>query len=270
VAQPTAVLDEESIRIEEYDRVAVITFNRPERLNAWDASMGQSIERYLRALDGGEYRIRCVVLTGAGRAFCAGGNVKTFPGADLGRARPPWRPAHTEANITTWMRRADVPIIAAINGFCMGMGIGIALGADLRIAAEDALFQVAQMRRGLAVDYSEPYALPRVVGMQRALELMFTARRFTAQQALDYGLVLEVVPAARLRERALELASTIAAGPPLALAGTKQLAYSVEHEGLERVLQLTTPMVGLIARTEDAVEGVRAFLERRQPTFRGR
>ena len=165
MTDPTRVIEDESIRIEEYANVAVIKFNRPERLNAWDGSMGHSIERYLRGLSDGEYRIRCVVLTGEGRAFCAGGNVKTFPGADLNRERPPWRPAHPEMNATTWMRRSDVPIVAAINGYCMGMGIALALGTDIRIAADDAVFQVAQMKRGLAADYGEPYLLPRAVGM---------------------------------------------------------------------------------------------------------
>ena len=153
-----------------------------------------------------------------GRAFCAGGDVNPLPGADLEAKRPPWRRAHGEATAIRHFRDCDVPIIGAINGYAVGMGFGLALATDLRIAAEDTIFQVAQTKRGIIADFGLGYLLPKIVGAQRGLELMFTGRRINAQEALELGLVLEVVPPERLMDRALELAGEIATGPPLSMA----------------------------------------------------
>lgn len=267
---PDKVIEGEGTRIEEHGHIAVVKLNRPERLNSFGDEMTEEINAYLHQLNSGDYRIRAIILTGEGRAFCAGGNVKTFPGADLAKQRPPWRPSHHEAYSVSRMRYSDVPIIAAINGFCLGMGLGLALGTDLRICADDAQFQVAQIKRGIVADYGVPYLLPRAVGMQRAMELMMTGRRFSAQEAKEYGIVLEVVPAAELMDRAFELADLIAQGPPLGLAATKRLAYQNEFDDLARVQDLTGQFVQHLFRTEDGVEGVNSFIERREPDFQGR
>jgi len=267
---PDKVIEGEGTRIEEHGHIAVVKLNRPERLNSFGDEMTEEINAYLHQLNSGDYRIRAIILTGEGRAFCAGGNVKTFPGADLAKQRPPWRPSHHEAYTVGRMRYSDVPIIGAINGFCLGMGLGLALGTDLRICADDAQFQVAQIKRGIVADYGVPHLLPRAVGMQRAMELMMTGRRFGAQEAKEYGIVLDVVPAAELMDRAFELADLIAQGPPLGLAATKRLAYQNEFDDLARVQDLTGQFVQHLFRTEDGVEGVNSFLERREPDFQGR
>jgi enoyl-CoA hydratase/carnithine racemase len=172
--------------------------------------------------------------------------------------------------IVNTMRHCDVPIIAAINGYAVGMGWGVALACDLRICADDAIFQVAQTKRGIVADSGLGYFLPRTVGSQRALELMFTGRRINAQEALELGVVMEVVPADRLLDRATELATEIAKGPPLSMAAHKRLVYMVEDDDLTRVQDLTSLIVGKLFVTEDGTEGVKSFMERREPVFSGR
>lgn len=268
----TTVVDRtyEAITVEERDDIAIVKLNRPEKLNAWSTRMQEEMSAYLDSLNQGEYRVRAIVFSGEGRAFCAGGDVTGFPGADMERKRPPWRRSHHEAMAASHFRDCDVPIIGAINGYAIGLGFGLALATDLRIAAEDAIFQVAQTKRGIVADYGLPYLLPKVVGSQRGLELMFTGRRISAQEALDLGLVLEVVPPDQLMDRAVELATEIAQGPPLSMAAAKRMTYMVEEDHLAKVQDLTGPVQQMLFISEDGIEGVNSFMERREPRFVGR
>jgi enoyl-CoA hydratase/carnithine racemase len=258
------------ILIEEDDAVALLKFNRPEKLNAMSAGLTGETIRYLNSLNSGDYRIRAVVLTGEGRAFCAGGDVTGFPGANPGRQRPAWRRPHAEGSLISAMRNCDVPVIGAINGYAVGGGFGIALGTDFRICSDDAIFQATQLKRGISADVGLPYLLQAAVGTQRAMELVATARRVDAREALALGLVLEVVPKDQLIARALEIARVAAKGPPLAIAATKRLIYTPHAEDLSRVEEMTGMFVGKLFETEDGVEGARSFLERREPVFQGR
>lgn len=260
----------EELIVDEHDGIAIVKLNRPDKLNSWGGHMGEELTEYLLSLNDGDYRVRAIVLTGEGRAFSAGGDVRGFPGADPDRERPPWRPAHSHMQIVNTMRHCDVPIIGAINGYAVGMGWGVALACDLRICADDAIFQVAQTKRGIVADSGLGYFLPRTVGSQRALELMFTGRRVNAQEALEMGAVMEVVPADRLLDRATELATQIAAGPPLSMAAHKRLVYMIDDDDLTRVQDLTSLIVGKLFVTEDGTEGVKSFMERREPVFSGR
>lgn len=261
----------ESILVDERpDGVAIVRLNRPEKLNAWTPNMQTELNAYLDSLNVGEYRVRAIVLTGEGRAFCVGGDVMTFPGADMERRRPPWRQAHPEAMAIRHMRNCDVPIIGALNGYAVGLGFGVALGTDLRICATDSTFQVAQVKRGIVADFGLSYFLPRIVGTQRAMELMLTGRRIDAAEALELGLVLEVVPPAELLDRAVALATEIATGPPLAMAASKHLIYLVEDPDLQRTQDLTSNYVKQLFVSEDGIEGVNSFRERREPHFEGR
>ena len=247
--------------------VAVVRMNRPERLNALNPALIQGLNDYFADFKRGSYQTRAIVFTGAGRAFCAGGD---FSPKDPDAAPDPWRRGHPEIEVVSFMRDCDAPIIGAINGYAMGGGFSLALACDLRIAADDAVFQVAQMKRGIVPEYGLSYFLQEQLGRQRALELILTARRIDAQEALDLGLVLEVVPSANLEARAVELATEIASGPPLGMAASKRMINVVEQDGFSRVQELSQAYNRQLGATEDGAEGVNSFLERREPQFQGR
>lgn len=258
------------IIVKEDGPVAVVTFNRPDRLNTMGGTMMSELTNYLDSLNSGDYRIRAVVLSGEGRAFCAGGDVMSFPGVNPGRARPPWRRPHGNRSSVVAMRDCDVPIIGAINGYAVGGGFSLALATDFRICAEDAIFQVAQIKRGITADVGLAFLLQAEVGTQRALELIATARRVDAQEALALGMVLEVVPKEQLIDRALEMAHQVAANAPLGVSAAKRLVYMPHNEDLARVEELTGMYIGKLFETEDGREGAMSFVERREPSFKGR
>ena len=160
-------------------------------------------------------------------------------------------------------------MIGALNGYAIGMGLGLALSTDLRIAADDARFQVTQIKRGLFADYGLGHLLPRHIGQQRALELMLTGRMIDAQEALELGLVLDVAPKEELLDAALELAERVASGPPLGIAATKRVTYMGDNDDLQRVMDWTSLAIGHMFNSEDNAEGIRSFTERREPVFPG-
>ena len=258
-----------SIVIEERDEIAVVTLNRPEKLNAWSPEMTTLLRDYLASLNEGEYRIRCVVLTGEGRAFCSGADVGGLAARAEGE-RPPWRPPHPELHITEALRRCNVPIVAAVNGYALGLGLGVAMAADIRIAADDARFQVAQMKRGLTADTALAHTLPAAIGNERAMELIFTARMIDAQEALAIGMVLRVVPADALLEEATALAREIATSGPLGVAAAKRVIYLRDDDAFQRAHDFLGLTMDRLMLTEDAKEGIRSFGERREPEFPGR
>jgi 2-(1,2-epoxy-1,2-dihydrophenyl)acetyl-CoA isomerase len=257
------------ILVEEDGPVALVTFNRPEALNSMGGSMMADLVDYLDSLNSGEYRIRAVVLTGKGRAFCAGGDVKSFPNVNEQTRAEVWRRWRKETDPVLAMRDCDVPVIGAINGYAVGGGFGLALATDFRICSEDVVFQVAQIKRGITPDVGLPFLLQSTVGTQRALELITTARRVHAAEALALGLVLEVLPPDKLIERALEIAGQVAQNAPLGIAAGKRLVYTAHQDDLARVDELTRMIVGKLFDTDDGREGARSFFERREPTFTG-
>lgn len=258
------------ILVEEDGHVALVTLNRPHQLNAMGGTMMSDLVDYLGTLNSGDYRIRAVVLTGAGRAFCAGGDVTSFPSVNDSRRAEPWRRPHGDRSWVSALRDCDIPIIGAINGYAVGGGFGLALATDFRICAENAVFQAAQIKRGVTADVGLPFLLQSEVGTQRAMEIITTARRVDATEAHSLGIVLDVVPDDQLVERALQIAVHVAQNAPLAIAAAKRLVYMAHSDDLARAEELTSMFVNKLFHTEDGREGAFSFLERREPNFLGR
>jgi 2-(1,2-epoxy-1,2-dihydrophenyl)acetyl-CoA isomerase len=254
------------LRLEIEDAIATITLDRPDALNALTVPLKHALLATFEGL-GRDRGVRAVVLTGAGRAFCAGQDLKE-------RLEPGAAPLATEvreryAPIILAMRRLPQPIVGAINGVAAGAGAALAFACDIRIAAEGASFLLAFGRIGLVPDSGATWFLPRLVGPAKAAELALTSDPLTATDAERFGLVAKVVPADALAAEARALAARLAGMAPVALALTKQAldrawqASLVEHLDHEAVLQ------GLAGATADHQEGIAAFLEKRPPRFSG-
>lgn len=260
----------QDLLFEKRNGVGIITLNRPDKLNALSPGISQGIPKLMAEIHD-DPEIRVIVLTGAGRAFCAGGDVSSFPVGERSRQSTPWRRPHPEQGYHTAFRDADRPVIGAINGYAIGAGFGLALACDIRIASEEAKFGVFQTRRGLSPDGGLTFLLPRAVGIQKALEMAFTGEQIDAQEALRIGLVLRVVQPDRLMAETLELAEHIARGPALALAMGKRMFYkSMGYDQYETALEMESFSQNRLFQTEDAAEGAKAFLERREAAFHGR
>jgi 2-(1,2-epoxy-1,2-dihydrophenyl)acetyl-CoA isomerase len=254
----------EAILYDKRDRVATITLNRPEVLNAFNATMGSELLAAFREADA-DGEVGCIILTGAGRGFCSGADVRNWA-QELKEG--PRRPAATEdESLCQLMFSLKTPIIAAINGPAVGLGCTLTLPCDIRIASSEARLGLIFARVGLMPEFGSTFLLSRIVGLARAKELAFTARIVDAQEALSLGLVNRVVPAERLMEEAREMASTIAHGPTLALG----LARQGLHRGLTSDLATAeaweAEALARCRRSPEHAEGVNAFLEKRSPRF---
>jgi 2-(1,2-epoxy-1,2-dihydrophenyl)acetyl-CoA isomerase len=254
--------------------VATVTLNSPEKLNAIGRKMSLSLAQATQdiALDDD---VRVVIVAGAGRAFCSGADVSMMAGGSGGGSDevPPrsQRLQQTGAPHYDAFPRLEKPVIAAINGPCVGGGLSLALSCDMRIAAENAFFSVAQVARALVPDFGLTYYLPMAVGTSRALELMFTAERFTAAQAREFGMVSRVVPPDDLLGAANELASKIAAQPPVSIELTKKMVWRGLFDGLMRQVDMETWGSRVCSQTEDHRESVRAFMNKLPtPKYQGR
>jgi 2-(1,2-epoxy-1,2-dihydrophenyl)acetyl-CoA isomerase len=251
------------------DHVATLTLNRPDAYNALNLALGREVfEAVLRVDDDAD--VRCIVVTGAGKAFCAGGDVKDFAD-NLGRI------GALVKELTTYLHgavsrlcRSDKPVIMAINGVAAGGGFSFALCGDLVVAAESARFTMAYSKIAATPDGSSSYFLPRLLGLRRAMELYFTNRVLTAREAWEWGLVTRVVPDAELTPTVEGLARDLAAGPTKAFGGAKRLFHQSTWESLETQMELEAQAIAASGRTEDFREGVTAFANKKTPTFRGR
>lgn len=258
-----------TILFEVNNNVARITMNRPEAANALNAEMAKDLmHASLRCSE--DPAIRAVILTGAGRLFSGGGDLKSFA------AQGDNMPYHLK-EVTTYLHaavsrftRMDAPVIAAVNGTAGGAGMSLCCFCDLVLAAESAKFTMAYTRVGLTPDGSSTYFLPRLVGLKRALELTLTNRVLTAQEAMEWGIVTKVVPDANLQAEADALAAQLATAATGALGAAKRLLHSGWSETLETQMELESQGIAVRAHTADGREGIAAFLEKRAAKFTGK
>jgi len=245
--------------------VLTITLNRPDVLNAFNADLHRALSSALGDAQADD--VRAVVITGAGRGFCVGQDLTEFreaPG-DIGeRLRGNYHP-----NILA-LRRLEKPVLAAVNGPAAGAGLSFACACDLRLAAASATFVPAFINIGLVPDSGGTYFVRRLLGTARAFEWMTSGRRLSAVEALEWGLVSEVVEDKKLAERAAERAAALAAMPTRGIGLTKRLFDHAENATLEEQLELEAQLQTAATKTADFHEGVDAFLEKREPRFEGR
>jgi 2-(1,2-epoxy-1,2-dihydrophenyl)acetyl-CoA isomerase len=244
--------------------VLTITLNRPDVLNALRKSVHDGIHEGLRQAR--EDDVRAVVVTGAGRGFCVGQDLQEFS-AGAGDVAANLR-ANYHRTVTA-IRALPKPVIAAVNGPAAGAGMSLALACDVRIAADAASFVPAFVNIGLVPDSGGTWLVRRVLGTARAFDWLTTGRRLGADEALAWGLVSEVVPAAELADRVRELARRYAAMPTRAIGETKRLLDAAETSSLEDQLEREAAAQAEMTRTPDFAEGVAAFLEKREPVFTG-
>ena len=265
-AIPSSALVLESVQ----DGIALLVMNRPERLNSLNSELAVALSEALGRAAGNP-AVQVVVLTGAGRAFCAGGDL-----ALIGKGRQTGNVAGLEPvlragmQIVLKMRTMPQPVIAAVNGAAAGAGANIALAADIRIAAEEASFGQNFAKVGLYPDYGGTFFLPELVGPSKAAEMFYTGDMIDARTAERLGLVNRVVPAAQLEAEVRSMALKIAQGPPIAIRAAKAALFASKREQLEQALEQEVRNQLECFQSEDCGEGITAFFEKRAPKFQGK
>jgi 2-(1,2-epoxy-1,2-dihydrophenyl)acetyl-CoA isomerase len=253
-----------------HDGIATLVMNRPERLNALNNDLAVAVNEALARIAQDD-SVRVVVITGAGRAFCAGGDL-----AALGKGRQTGKTQDLEPilragmQMVLKMRTMPQPVIAAVNGPAAGAGMNVALAADIRIAAEEATFGQNFVKVGLFPDYGGMFLLPQLVGPAKAAELFYTGDMIDAKTALSLGIVNQVVPASQLEAEVKALAEKIARGPSLPIRAVKKDLFAREEKELARALDNEVQEQIRCYLSEDCKEGIQAFFERRSPKFQGK
>ena len=256
-------MNSQTIILEKKDYIATITLNRPDRLNALNDQMANELNDASVSIDGDD-EVRVVVITGAGRGFCSGADLK---GERTGRSRM----GHGMADkIFEALNNMEKPIIASINGVAVGGGCTMTLSCDIRIASEEAKFQLPFTRLGICTELGSTYLLPRLIGMGKACELVLTSRMINAKEAHEMGLVNQVVPASELAKTTYEMASSIAKFPPLSVKMNKRGLYQAMNSDLPSQLRYESLANAYLSGTEDAKEAIKAFQEKREPIYKGR
>jgi 2-(1,2-epoxy-1,2-dihydrophenyl)acetyl-CoA isomerase len=259
----------ENILINDSNGILTITLNRPEKLNAFIGHMRRDLAEALEHA-GSDRSVRVVVITGAGRAFCAGGDVEFM--AQLMERHDTEEFARilgAGRRVIMAIRQMTKPVIAAVNGTAAGAGCNLAFACDLRIASTDASFTQSFIKVGLNPDWGGTFFLPRLVTPNKACELFFLGETIKAEEAERLNIVNRVVSPDELESATLQLAERLRAAPPIALAAAKQAVYTSEAQSLEEMLRYETEAQLRCFESEDGHEGVRAFLENREPHFTG-
>jgi enoyl-CoA hydratase/carnithine racemase len=269
----------EQILYEVQDRIATVTLNRPEKLNAWTAVMGREVRAAMDAAAGDD-GVRAIVLTGAGRGFCAGADMQLLSGISTGAttggdvARPPAPDGEVRPDFRgryAYFPTIPKPVLGALNGATAGLGLVVALHCDVRFAADTAVFTTAFARRGLIAEHGISWMLPRLVGLPHALDLMLSGRRIDAAEALAMGLVNRVLREAELmagvRAYARELADLVS---PRSMAVMKRQLWEAQFQTLAEATAVADEEMARSFGSEDFREGVAHFVEKRPPRFTGR
>jgi 2-(1,2-epoxy-1,2-dihydrophenyl)acetyl-CoA isomerase len=261
----------ETVNFAVQEGVATIELNRPETLNAWNHQFGEDLLAAVRRA-AGDPEVRAVLVTGAGRGFSSGADLRDVSG---GETTPDGRPdvykTLTERYhpIMTGIREMPKPVVAAVNGPAVGIGCSLALCCDLIVAAESAYFLLAFVNIGLVPDGGSSLFLPTRIGMARATELSMLGERLPAQRALDWGLINRVVPDERLAAEAGELTARLAAGPTRSYAGSKRQLNNWLYQRMDEQLELEAQIQREMSGSDDFLEGAMAFVEKRPPRFSG-
>ena len=253
----------ETIILEKKNNIARITLNRPERMNAVSQAVADELLSALDDVDK-DNEARVLVITGAGRAFCAGADVTEMPGGGASRQDV------LGSKIVRRLRQLEKPVIAMVNGAAVGGGCALALACDMRVGSENARFMNAFIRRGLSSGWAGPWLYPRLMGLGKALEILLTGDFLEAKEAERVGVLNRLVTADELEKETMALAAKIANGPPVAIRETRRRVYEGLESDFETALQSADEGEFITVDTEDYKEGVRAFLEKRPPEFKGR
>ena len=261
-------MDYETLIFEQDGNVATITLNRPDSANALDLTMARELVDVSIRCDESD-SIRCVVIRGAGKLFCAGGDLSVFADAGDNAAAVIKLMAGDFHMAISRFNRMNAPVIAAVNGTAGGAGFSLAVATDLAIAVDSARFVMAYTNAGLSPDGSSSYFLPRRIGDRRARELMLTNRVLSAQEALDWGVVNKVVSAEAFDDAVAEMANSIASGPTVAFGQVKTLLNASFDNGMETQMEYESRGIADMVRTNDGQEGIAAFLAKRKPEFKG-
>jgi enoyl-CoA hydratase/carnithine racemase len=259
----------QTIRLEsDHQGVATLTLNRPEAMNAWNGRMAEEVEQALLQCDADD-AVRALVITGAGRAFCAGmdlsGGGDSLTGSDA--AREP-RPAPRAFPDRFWPCQMSKPVIAALNGHAIGVGITFPMLCDLRYVAEDAKLQFAFVRRGVIPELASHAIVPRVVGLSRAADLLLSGRIFSGREAAELGLASQALPASEVLPAALAHAREFRLAAPASVALSKRLLWEGLGLGAVEMMRRESPLFDWTSRQPDAREGVVSFLEKREPAWK--
>jgi 2-(1,2-epoxy-1,2-dihydrophenyl)acetyl-CoA isomerase len=261
----------ETIEVRTEDSVAEITLNRPDRLNAWTDQFGTELRTAITE-DAADDAVRAVLITGAGRGFSSGADVKEMLEQGSRGERPDVATMLRERYhpIIKGIRELPKPVVAAVNGPAVGIGCSLALACDLIWAGESAIFGLAFVNIGLAPDGGSTMLVPVAVGKARALEMALLGDPVSAEEALDWGLINRVVPDGKLMDETRELARRLAAGPTRSYASSKRMLNNSLMRIIDEQLDLEADVQGEMAQSADFLEGVSAFVEKRQPNFQGK
>ncbi|MBI4831425.1 MAG: enoyl-CoA hydratase [Candidatus Lindowbacteria bacterium] len=260
----------DNILLEKRNHIATITLNRPEKLNAFGGLMRQEI---VQALDNvaSDLETRVVIITGAGEAFCVGGDVMEFmDGSVKGLLKQTPSERHAMSKAVLAINAMEKPVIASVNGVAAGGGCNLALACDIRIASEKARFGQVFTRRGIHPDWGGIYFLPRLVGYAKAAELIFTGDVIDAKEAFKIGLVNRLVPHEELPSATRELAERIARNAPIPISFAKRGLQNFYKWDLAHAVDYEAYVLEVVMKTEDITEGFTAFVEKRDPVFKGR